>query len=182
MCLLLSSCFYCLTFPKITCWHNLSLEHHFPLSFLTLHCGQFPPPLPDGQAERDHHHPTHTQRPAETKQMGSGWGREGRSRAFEFGTKDKRGQGHTSFFAAGWLFIGMAELDRVLLVPQSLFEGQLTHLLGPADLELSLNLHPFASQGMKLEPEPPLQDDEQRKVHQCVFPSPLSTWLSDLFM
>lgn len=67
----------------------------FPIVF------PYPSLLPDGQAEREHNHPAHNQRPVETKQRGRGWDIEGRYRAFEFGTTGKRRQGHTSFFAAG---------------------------------------------------------------------------------
>lgn len=122
--------FYCLfIFKKVSknCmlahWRLRPSSHCLSLPFPE---AQFPPPGAAQKLSRNPStflriSPSPSQGPVETKQRCGGWGTEGRSRAFQFGTKGGRGA-PVSLQLADCLCRGQS-LDIVLFVLNSPFEG-----------------------------------------------------------
>lgn len=133
-------------FLKIACWHNLGVEHHFPIVFLHPSLRPHTPAVPHISRLREHSTILKISPgpyPRKPSKGGGGWGW-CRRLIESFPTWHKRWLGHTGLFVAGWLSLqAWQNLDMMQLVPKNPSEGRLTHLLAPTDLELSPNQHPF---------------------------------------
>lgn len=115
-----------------------SFSHCLPLPFTK---AQFPLPPPDQQAKREHRYISEDfTRPIPRDLWEPNKGVVAGVEKTDLGLSNlaQKGAGAHKFLC-GWLtvFVGVAEPKYSAVGPQSLFLGQLAHLLGPVDLGLS---------------------------------------------